>query len=51
MRRCGHRKCQAAERLIADEDWHDNGLVFCHPDGRQYTREGHLSERAQHRDG
>jgi len=34
-----HRKRQAAERLTAGEDWHDNNLVFCHPDGRQYTRD------------
>ena len=34
-----HRKRQAAERLTAGENWHDNGLVFCHPDGRQYTRD------------
>jgi hypothetical protein len=34
-----HRKRQAAERLTAGEDWQDNNLVFCHPDGRQYTRD------------
>lgn len=34
-----HRKRQAAERLTAGEDWHDNNLVFCHPDGRRYTRD------------
>jgi hypothetical protein len=34
-----HRKTQAAERLAAGEYWQDNGLVFCHPDGRQYTRD------------
>jgi integrase len=33
-----HRKRQAAERLTAGEDWQDNKLVFCHPDGHQYTR-------------
>lgn len=33
------RRRQAAERLTAGEAWHDNGLVFCHPDGRQYTRD------------
>jgi integrase len=35
-----HQKRQAAERLTAGEYWQDNGLVFCHPDGRQYTRDG-----------
>lgn len=25
--------------LVAGEGWHDNGLVFCHPDGRQYARD------------
>lgn len=35
-----HKKRQAAERLAAGEDWHDNNLVFCHPDGRPYTRDG-----------
>jgi site-specific recombinase XerD len=34
-----HRRRQAAERLTAGEDWHNNNLVFCHPDGRQYTRD------------
>jgi integrase len=32
-------KRQTAERLTASEDWHDNNLVFCHRDGRQYTRD------------
>jgi integrase len=35
-----HKKIQAAERLAAGEHWHDNNLVFCHPDGRPYTRDG-----------
>jgi integrase len=34
-----HRKHQAAERLAAGEDWQDDNLVFCHPDGRRYTRD------------
>jgi integrase len=34
-----HRKRQAAERLTAGEEWYDNNLVFCHPDGRPYTRD------------
>jgi integrase len=34
-----HRKRQAAERLTAGKGWYDNNLVFCHPDGRQYTRD------------
>ena len=28
-----------SERLTAGEDWQDNNLVFCHPNGRQYTRD------------
>jgi integrase len=35
-----HKKRQAAERLAAGERWHDNDLVFCHADGRSYTRDG-----------
>jgi hypothetical protein len=35
-----HKKSQAAERLAAGEAWHDNDLVFYHPDGRPYTRDG-----------
>jgi hypothetical protein len=35
-----HKKIQAAERLAAGEDWHASNLVFCHPDGRPYTRDG-----------
>jgi integrase len=34
------RKRQAAERLAAGERWHDNNLLFCHDDGRPYTRDG-----------
>jgi len=34
-----HRKPQAAERLTAGDDGQDNNLVFCHPDGRQDTRD------------
>jgi len=34
-----HRRRQAAERRAAGEDWQDNNLVFCHPDGRPYTRD------------
>jgi hypothetical protein len=34
-----HRKRQAAERLTAGKDWHDNNLVFCQPDGRRYSRD------------
>jgi len=34
-----HRKRQAVERLTAGEDCQDNNIVFCHPDGRQYTRD------------
>jgi integrase len=35
-----HKKIQARERLAAGEDWEDNDLVFCHPDGRPYSRDG-----------
>jgi integrase len=47
-----HKKRQAAERLAAGERWHDNDLVFCHADGRPYTRDGlnwrfgHVTRRA-----
>jgi integrase len=34
-----HRKRQAAERRTTGDLWQDNGLVFCHPDGRPYTRD------------
>jgi integrase len=33
-----HQKRQAAERHTAGELWQDHGLVFCHQDGRPYTR-------------
>ena len=33
-----HRKRQAAERLKAGAAWHDTNLVFCHEDGRMYSR-------------
>jgi integrase len=36
---CDRQKALAAERVTAGEDWEDNGLVFSHPDGRQYTRD------------
>jgi integrase len=32
-----HKKRQGAERLTAGEAWHDDNLVFCHEDGRQYS--------------
>jgi integrase len=47
-----HKKRQAAERLAAGEAWHDNGLVFCHEDGRPYSRDalnwrfGKVTQRA-----
>lgn len=47
-----HRKRQAAERLAAGEMWQENNLVFCHEDGRPYTRDalnwrfGKLTRRA-----
>jgi hypothetical protein len=28
-----------AERFSVREDWHDNGLLFCHPDGCQYVHD------------
>jgi integrase len=34
-----HRKRQAAERLTAGHAWQDNDLVFCHADGRSYSRD------------
>ena len=40
-----HKKRQAAERLIAGETWQDHGLVFCHEDGRPYTRDALISPR------
>jgi integrase len=34
-----HRARQVAERLSAGEDWQEHNLVFCHEDGRPYTRD------------
>jgi integrase len=34
-----HGKRQAVERLAAGEAWQDANLVFCHEDGRQYSRD------------
>jgi len=34
-----HRRRQAAERLAAGPAWQDHNLVFCHEDGRPYTRD------------
>ena len=34
-----HRKRQAAERLAAGEIWQENNLVFCHEDGRPYSKD------------
>jgi len=34
-----HRKRQAKERLAAGAAWHDTNLVFCHEDGRPYTKD------------
>ncbi len=34
-----HKKRQAEERLAAGDLWQDNGLVFCHEDGSEYTKE------------
>ena len=34
-----HRKLQAVERLAAGATWHDNDLVFCHEDGRMYSKD------------
>jgi hypothetical protein len=34
-----HRKRQAAERLAAGSAWQDNNLVFCHEDGRMYSKD------------
>jgi integrase len=34
-----HRKRQAAERLAAGSTWQDNNLVFCHEDGRMYSKD------------
>jgi hypothetical protein len=34
-----HRKLQAAERLAAGSAWQDENLVFCHEDGRMYSKD------------
>ena len=34
-----HRKLQAAERLAAGGAWHEDNLVFCHEDGRMYSKD------------
>jgi integrase len=34
-----HRKLQAAERLAAGAAWNDENLVFCHEDGRMYSKD------------
>ena len=34
-----HRKRQAAERLAAGPTWRGSNLVFCHEDGRMYTKD------------
>jgi integrase len=47
-----HKKRQAAERLAAGDRWQDHNLVFCHEDGRPYSRDalnwrfGKVSRRA-----
>jgi integrase len=33
------RRGQAAERLVAGSAWKDNNLVFCHEDGRMYSKD------------
>jgi len=33
-----HKKRQAAERLAADAAWRDTNLVFCHEEGRMFSR-------------
>jgi integrase len=33
-----HRKRQTKERLTVGAAWHDTNLVFCHEDGRPYTK-------------
>jgi hypothetical protein len=43
-----HKKIQSEERLAAGEDWHDNNLVFCHPDGRPCTRDDTVGHKATH---
>jgi integrase len=34
-----HRKRQAAERLASGTAWQGNNLVFCHEDGRMYSKD------------
>jgi hypothetical protein len=34
-----HKKRQAAERLAAGALWQENNLVFCHENGRPYTKD------------
>jgi integrase len=34
-----HRKRQVAERLAAGAAWQDDNLVFCHEDGRMYSKD------------
>ena len=34
-----HKKRQAAERLAAGAAWQESNLVFCHEDGRPYSRD------------
>jgi integrase len=34
-----HKKRQATERLAAGEAWQNHNLVFCHEDGRPYSRD------------
>jgi hypothetical protein len=34
-----HKKRQAAERLAAGATWQEHNLVFCHEDGRPYSRD------------
>jgi integrase len=47
-----HKKRQAVERLAAGERWQDHNLLFCHEDGRPYSRHalnwrfGSVSRRA-----
>lgn len=40
-----HKTRQAAEKLQAGKAYEDNDLVFCHEDGRPYTRH-HVRHRA-----
>jgi len=38
-----HRQIQEMERELAGEDWQDNDLVFCQPDGRPWNPD-HVSK-------